>query len=72
MLPSEPTAEKRSFFMENSTIFDTPIEVFYSRRIGSHNAMIKTAEKFSGKSHLSSIFKKKTNFIKNPSKKITY
>ena len=28
-------------------------------------------EKFSGKSHLSSIFKKKTNCIKTPSKKIT-
>ena len=26
--------EKRPFFMENATIFETPIEVFYSRRIG--------------------------------------
>jgi hypothetical protein len=26
--------ERRPFFMENSTLFDTPIELFYSRRIG--------------------------------------
>ncbi|MAV63956.1 MAG: hypothetical protein CMG00_02070 [Candidatus Marinimicrobia bacterium] len=27
--------EKRPFFMENSTMFDLPIEMFYSRRIGA-------------------------------------
>ncbi len=41
--------EKRPFFMENSTIFDTPLEIFYSRRIGQDNAMIKTAGKITGK-----------------------
>ncbi|NOZ08459.1 MAG: carbohydrate binding family 9 domain-containing protein [FCB group bacterium] len=41
--------EKRPFFMENSTIFDTPIEIFYSRRIGQRNAMIKSAGKITGK-----------------------
>lgn len=41
--------EKRPFFMENATIFDTPIEVFYSRRVGEDDAMIKGAAKVTGK-----------------------
>ncbi|MBC8311804.1 MAG: carbohydrate binding family 9 domain-containing protein [Candidatus Marinimicrobia bacterium] len=53
--------EKRPFFMENSTLFDTPIEVFYSRRIGTNreymmgnwqapmNSMVKYAGKITGK-----------------------
>ncbi|MBT6870204.1 MAG: hypothetical protein HOA66_01980, partial [Candidatus Marinimicrobia bacterium] len=53
--------EKRPFFMENSTLFDTPIEVFYSRRIGTNrdyimgnwqtqmNSIVKYAGKISGK-----------------------
>ena len=38
--------EKRPFFMENSGIFDTPIEVFYSRRIGEEIDSIKIDGKF--------------------------
>ena len=53
--------EKRPFFMENATLFDTPIEVFYSRRIGTNreymmgnwqtqmNSIVKYAGKISGK-----------------------
>ena len=53
--------EKRPFFMENGTLFDTPIEVFYSRRIGTnrdyimgdwqaqYNSIVKYAGKISGK-----------------------
>tara|TARA_Y100000996_G_scaffold102954_1_gene75152 strand:+ start:2462 stop:5062 length:2601 start_codon:yes stop_codon:yes gene_type:complete len=50
--------EKRPFFIENSTMFNLPIEMFYSRRIGevkniSYNAEIPTyidvAFKLSGK-----------------------
>jgi len=53
--------EKRPFFMENSTLFDTPIEVFYSRRIGTNrkylmgnwqspmHSIVKYAGKISGK-----------------------
>lgn len=53
--------EKRPFFMENATLFDTPIEVFYSRRIGTNrnyikgnwqskmDALVKYAGKLSGK-----------------------
>ena len=33
--------EKRPFFMENSGIFDTPIEIFYSRRIGENIDSVK-------------------------------
>ncbi|NQU66768.1 MAG: carbohydrate binding family 9 domain-containing protein [Candidatus Marinimicrobia bacterium] len=43
-------SEKRPFFLENSTIFDTPIEMFYSRRIGKMDSRILTAGKLSGKS----------------------
>jgi len=42
--------EKRPFFMENSMIFDTPIEMFYSRRIGKMESRILSAGKLSGKS----------------------
>mgnify|MGYP000996797243 CR=1 FL=1 len=50
--------EKRPFFIENSSMFSLPIEMFYSRRIGdlknvSYNIEIPTyidvAAKFSGK-----------------------
>ena len=53
--------EKRPFFMENSTLFSTPIELFYSRRIGTNraynisnwqaprNSIVKYAGKISGK-----------------------
>lgn len=53
--------EKRPFFMENATLFDTPIEVFYSRRIGTnreyimgnwqaqYNSIVKYAGKLTGK-----------------------
>ncbi len=41
--------EKRPFFMENATIFETPIEMFYSRRIGSAGSRIISAGKISGK-----------------------
>ncbi len=41
--------EKRPFFIENNTIFDTPIEIFYSRRIGDNDGIIKTAQKVTGK-----------------------
>ena len=41
--------EKRPFFIENSTIFDTPIEMFYSRRIGSDDNRILAAGKVTGK-----------------------
>ncbi|MBT7940354.1 MAG: carbohydrate binding family 9 domain-containing protein [Candidatus Marinimicrobia bacterium] len=41
--------EKRPFFIENSTIFDTPIEMFYSRRIGSDENRILAAGKYTGK-----------------------
>ena len=55
--------EKRPFFMENATLFDTPIEVFYSRRIGTNreylmgdwqanmNSIVKYAGKLSGKTN---------------------
>ena len=29
--------EKRPFFMKNMDIFDTPVEIFYSRRIGDNS-----------------------------------
>ncbi len=53
--------EKRPFFMESSTLFDMPIEIFYSRKIGMNHkyvsgkwndkkdALIKGAVKISGK-----------------------
>lgn len=41
--------ERRPFFMENATLMETPIELFYSRRIGANNDFIKTAVNFSGK-----------------------
>ena len=41
--------EKRPFFLENSSIFDTPIEVFYTRRIGGNFEKINNAEKITGK-----------------------
>ena len=41
--------EKRPFFLENSSIFDTPIEVFYTRRIGGNYDKINHAEKITGK-----------------------
>ena len=41
--------EKRPFFIENNTIFDTPIEIFYSRRVGENNATIMNAQKITGK-----------------------
>ena len=41
--------EKRPFFIENNTIFDTPIEIFYSRRVGENDAVIKNAQKITGK-----------------------
>ncbi len=41
--------EKRPFFLENSSIFDTPIEVFYTRRIGGNYEKINNAEKITGK-----------------------
>jgi len=53
--------EKRTFFIENATLFDTPIDVFYSRRIGANrdyvmgnrsapqNSRVKYAGKISGK-----------------------
>ncbi|MFQ6609644.1 MAG: DUF5916 domain-containing protein, partial [Fidelibacterota bacterium] len=43
-------SEKRPFFMENSTLFETPIEMFYSRRIGKMDSRILTAGKLTGKS----------------------
>ena len=33
--------EKRPFFLENSTLFKTPIEVFYSRRIGQDEFVLE-------------------------------
>ena len=54
-------AERRPFFMEFSTLFDVPIELFYSRKIGMNHkyvsgkwndkkdALIKGAVKLSGK-----------------------
>ena len=41
--------DKRPFFLENSSIFDTPIEVFYTRRIGGNFEKINNAEKITGK-----------------------
>jgi len=41
--------EKRAFFIENNTLFDTPIEIFYSRRIGEDDAIIGNAQKITGK-----------------------
>ena len=55
--------EKRPFFMESSTLFDTPIEIFYSRKIGMNHkyvsgkwndkkdALVKAAVKLSGKTN---------------------
>ncbi len=34
-------SEKRPFFLENSTLFKTPIEVFYSRRIGQDEFVLE-------------------------------
>ncbi len=41
--------ENRPFFMENATQFITPLEIFYSRRIGDYGSSIIGAGKFTGK-----------------------
>ena len=43
--------EKRTFFNETETIFDTPIELFYSRRIGILDSKINSAYKIKGHSY---------------------
>ncbi|MCH8327914.1 MAG: carbohydrate binding family 9 domain-containing protein [Candidatus Marinimicrobia bacterium] len=41
--------ERRPFFVENSGLFNTPLELFYSRRIGAEAATILGAGKLIGK-----------------------
>ena len=47
--------EKRQFFLENSSFFDLPIKIFYSRRIGQHSD-IKWASKIIAPSYKDFMF----------------
>lgn len=49
--------EKRSFFIENSLFFSTPIKVFYSRRIGDYVKYNFNNQSFQFQSELNTAFK---------------